>query len=69
MLYYVNDIYHRESIYRILITEYIITDDSSKHCDVYHTAELSDTDKTKMIVMPVNEFWTQFNPYFSGEFM
>lgn len=53
----------------MLITGYIMTDDSPKYYDVYHTAKFSDTNKTKIIVMPVNEFWTQFNPYFSGEFM
>lgn len=52
-----------------IITLYTLEDDSPKHCDVYQTAEFGDTNKTKIIVMPVNEFWTQHNPYFSGEFM
>lgn len=40
-----------------IITLYTMTDDSPKYCDVYHTVEFSDTDKTRVIIMPADEFW------------
>lgn len=40
-----------------IITLYTMTDDSPKYCDVYHTAEFSNANKTRIIVMPEKEFW------------
>ena len=46
-----------------IITVYTLKDDSPEYCDVYHTSMLSDTDKTKIIVMPISEFQRLNNPY------
>ena len=39
-----------------IITLYTLTDDSPKYCDVYHTVEFSNTNRTRIIVMPSEEF-------------
>jgi len=44
-----------------IITVYTLADDSPKYCDVYHTVELSDTNKTRVIVIPEKEFWKSKN--------
>ena len=39
-----------------IITAYTLTDDSPKYCDVYHSVEFGNTNKTRIIVMPKSEF-------------
>lgn len=39
-----------------IITLFTLTDDAPEYCDVYQTVQLSDRDKTRIIVMPFDEF-------------
>lgn len=39
-----------------IITLFTLTDDAPEYCDVYQTVQLSDRDKTRVIVMPFDEF-------------
>ncbi len=39
-----------------IITLFTLTDDAPIYCDVYQTVQLSDRDKTRVIVMPFEEF-------------
>ena len=39
-----------------IITLFTLTDDAPEFCDVYQTVQLSDCDKTRVMIMPVDEF-------------
>lgn len=39
-----------------IITVNTLVDDAPEFCDVYQTVKLSDTDKTRILVMPIDEF-------------
>ena len=39
-----------------IITLFTLTDDAPEYCDIYQTVQLSDRDKTRVIVMPFEEF-------------
>ena len=39
-----------------IITLFTLTDDAPEFCDVYQTVQLSDRDKTRVMIMPVDEF-------------
>ena len=39
-----------------IVTLFTLTDDAPEFCDVYQTVQLSDRDKTRVIVMPFEEF-------------
>lgn len=39
-----------------IITVFTLTDDAPEYCDVYQTVQLSDRDKTRIMIMPINEF-------------
>ncbi len=39
-----------------IITLFTLTDDAPEFCDVCQTVQLSDRDKTRVIVMPIDEF-------------
>lgn len=40
-----------------IVTLYTMTDDSPDYCDIYQTSEFGNVDKTRIIVMPIEEFW------------
>lgn len=39
-----------------IITLFTLTDDAPEYCDVYQTVQLSDRDKTRILIMPIDEF-------------
>lgn len=39
-----------------IITLFTLTDDAPEYCDVYQTVQLSNCDKTRILVMPVDDF-------------
>ena len=39
-----------------IITLFTLTDDAPEYCDIYQTVHLSDRDKTRILIMPIDEF-------------
>ena len=39
-----------------IITLFTLTDDAPEYCDIYQTVQLSDSDKTRILIMPIDEF-------------
>lgn len=39
------------------VSAFVMTDDSGKFCDVFHTTGYADSDRTKISVMAKNKFW------------
>jgi len=39
-----------------IITLFTLTDDAPEYCDIYQTVQLSDRDKTRILIMPIDEF-------------
>ena len=39
-----------------IITLFTLIDDSPEYCDIYQTVQLSDRDKTRILIMPIDEF-------------
>lgn len=39
-----------------IITLFTLTDDAPEYCDIYQTVQLSDSDKTRILIMPTDEF-------------
>ena len=39
-----------------IITLFTLTDDAPEYCDIYQTVQLSDSDKTRILIVPIDEF-------------
>ena len=39
-----------------IITLFTLTDDAPEYCDIYQTVQLSDSDKTRILIMQIDEF-------------
>lgn len=42
-----------------IISLFTLTDDAPEYCDVYQTVKLGDCDKTRVVIMPADEFPTK----------
>lgn len=39
-----------------IITLFTLTDDAPEYCDIYQTVQLSNSDKTRILIIPIDEF-------------
>ena len=40
----------------LLLQKRVLIDDAPEYCDVYQTVRMSDRDKTRILIMPIDEF-------------